>query len=120
MTVKRGSKRALEKQIEHVDATIADVDQKKSEADAALHTHYREALVKLKEVRALADSQIERLQESGEETWDDLKEDVDEAIERVRFNLDSLVSRFSDDAAVKPAEQHKDTQKKPKTKKSKI
>ena len=71
-------------------------------AEGDLETYYQEALVKLKEVRSLADVQLERLHEVGEEAWDDLKDEVDDAIDRLRSNLNSLMSRFSDDGPVEP------------------
>lgn len=111
MTTKDSSKRKLEKHIEQVEAKIADVDKKVSEAEGDLHTYYREALIKLKEVKQLADIQLERLQETGEETWDDLKEEVDDAIEKVRSNLDALIARFRDDAVAKPAVRRKAARK---------
>ncbi len=120
MTTKDSSKRKLEKHLEQVEAKIADVDKKVSEAEGDLHTYYREALIKLKEVKQLADIQLERLQETGEEAWDDLKEEVDDAIEKVRSNLDALVARFRDDDVAKPAVRRKAAKKSTPTGKSTV
>lgn len=102
MPAKSKRKKRLEAHIRNVESGIADVDQKISEAEGDLQTYYREALVKLKEVKNLADTQLERLHESGEETWDELRDEVDEAIERVRTNLDALMARFRDETSEKP------------------
>ncbi len=103
MSEKDSRKRVLKDHIDQVESKIADVDRKMLKAEGELETYYREALDKLNDVRRVADVQLERLHDSSEEAWDDLKDDVDEAIERLRFNLDSLMARLSADEVVKSA-----------------
>jgi len=95
-------KQQLRDHIDDVESKIVDMDKRMLKAEGDLETYYQEALVKLKEVRSLADVQLERLHEAGEEAWDDLKDEVDDAIDRLRSNLNSLMSRFSDDGPVEP------------------
>ena len=102
MPAKSKRKKSLKAHVRKVETGIAEIDKKISEAEGDLQTYYREALVKLKEVKNLADAQLERLHESGEETWDELRDEVDEAIERVRTNLDALMARFRDETSEKP------------------
>jgi hypothetical protein len=78
---------------------IADGDPTITEASDDLHAYYARALVKLKEIKQVADAQLEQLHETGDETWNDLAQEVDTALTRLRSNLDTLVARFEDDVA---------------------
>ena len=97
MVTKDNSRRTLEGHIEDIEAKIAQADRKVSEAEGELQAYYREALVKLKEVKQVANARLEKLQDSSEEAWEDLKGDVDEAVERLRSNLDALMARVRDE-----------------------
>lgn len=100
-------KKLLKDHIDQVESNIADMDSKMLKAEGDLEAYYQDALLKLKEIRALADNQLERIHEAGGEAWDDLKDEVDEAIERLRSNLDNLMARFSDEEPVDHAEKRK-------------
>lgn len=100
-------KKSLKDHIDQVESNIADMDSKMLKAEGDLEAYYQDALLKLKEVRALADNQLERVHEAGEEAWDDLKDEVDEAIERLRSNLDNLMARFSDEEPMDHAKKGK-------------
>lgn len=102
MSGKAKRERRLKDQIDEAESKIADLDDRALKAEGDLEIHYQEALLKLKEVRSLADVQLERLHEAGEEAWEDLKDEVDDAIDRLRTNLNSLMDRFSDNGAAGP------------------
>ncbi len=107
MPGKENRKRQLKDHIDEVESKIAEMDKKMLKAEGELETYYEEALQKLKEVRSLADVQLERLHEAGEDAWDELKDDVDDAIDRLRSNLNSLMARFSDKETGEPSSREK-------------
>ena len=92
MTKKR-RREPLEELTAQAGGKIIDTEQSITGKSDELHAYYEKALVQLKEIKQVADTQLEQLHEMGDEMWDDLAKDVDAAIARLRFNLDTLVAR---------------------------
>lgn len=76
------------------NADIAKIEAKAESAEADMEIKYNQKIDELKQQREKATAQLDELQNSGDEAWEDIKAGLDNAWESLGNAVNSALSRF--------------------------
>ncbi|MBM9603845.1 hypothetical protein [Desulfopila inferna] len=86
--------RKLHQKIDEWDAEIDRMSIKAAQVEEDSRVEFYEQIAELKSKRMQIEETLEKIQQSGEEAWGDLKAGVDLALETMNDALRSAAARF--------------------------
>jgi DNA repair ATPase RecN len=84
----------MKAKLDEWSADIAKIEAKAKSAQADMEIQYNQKIDELKQQREKATAQLDELQNSGDEAWEDIKAGLDNAWESLGNAVNSALSRF--------------------------
>jgi uncharacterized coiled-coil DUF342 family protein len=84
----------MKAKLDEWNADIAKIEAKAESAQADMEIQYNQKIDELKQQREKATAQLDELQNSRDEAWEDIKAGLDNAWESLGNAVNSALSRF--------------------------
>lgn len=85
---------SLKRNLDELNHEIDDIEAKAKSAGESVKAKYNEQLAEAKTARSDMETQIEKLREASEDTWEDLKADADKTWKALRNSVNYFKSHF--------------------------
>ena len=95
MSEKAAYRQKIEVSMEEWNAEVDKLEARADRAGADMQLQYYEELKKLRALQEEARSKLEELEEAGDDAWEGLKNDVDNAISAIQRAVNTSSTRFS-------------------------
>ncbi|HKJ52400.1 MAG TPA: coiled coil domain-containing protein [Gammaproteobacteria bacterium] len=95
MSEKAAYRQKIEASMEEWDAEIDKIEARADRAGADMQLQYFEELKKLRALQEVARGKLEELEEAGDDAWEELRNDVDNATNAIERAVNVAVTRFT-------------------------
>ncbi|MGD2173508.1 MAG: coiled coil domain-containing protein [Gammaproteobacteria bacterium] len=95
MSEKETYRKKIDAKMDEWNAEIDKLEARADRAGADMQLQYYEELKKLRALQEEARSKLDELGDAGDDAWEDLKNDVDNAIAAIERAVNTAGARFS-------------------------